>query len=552
MLKHAVYCYSTRSVKLAILSRCCQLMSVALLIFLCLFFTTSVKATNAEVSLQLKWFHQFQFAGFYAAQKEGYFAEEGLTVDIRQFDFNVNPVDSVLTGEADFAIADSSLVLSKLEGKPVVVMAAIFQKSPLALMTLNESKLTNPLDLIGKKVMFRRQVDDAVIAAMFAELGVRDKDFTHVPHTFNDDELINGNIDAMSVYVTDQPYYYQEKGYRVNIIQPANYGIDSYGDLIFTSKEYLLDYTKQALAFRRAALKGWQYALENQEQVIDWMLANLDVNKTKDQLMFEAKQTERMINPNLIELGTLNKNRFQRIADIYQQRNPGRNQGDLENFLYEEVISPLLGYKQIAYISWAILALLFIVAIGFISVNKRLQVLVAQRTQELEQSKISLAKLVVTDELTGAGNRCQLNQFFDQEVEKSIRYERPLSIILFDVDYFKRVNDEFGHACGDKVLIALTNLVQAKVRSSDLLGRWGGEEFLLICPETPLIGACQNAELLREIIENFAFEENISITCSFGVAQWQENETKEHVFGRCDNALYQAKDGGRNRVEPAR
>ena len=523
MLKHAVYCYSTRSVKLAILSRCCQLMSVALFIFLCLFFTTSAKATNAEVSLQLKWFHQFQFAGFYAAQKEGYFAEEGLTVDIRQFDFNVNPVDSVLTGEADFAIADSSLVLSKLEGKPVVVMAAIFQKSPLALMTLNESKLTNPLDLIGKKVMFRRQVDDAVIAAMFAELGVSDKDFTHVPHTFNDDELINGNIDAMSVYVTDQPYYYQEKGYRVNIIQPANYGIDFYGDLIFTSKEYLLGNTAQALAFRRAALKGWQYALENQEQVIDWMLANLDVNKTKDQLMFEAKQTERMINPNLIELGTLNKNRFQRIADIYQQRNPGRNQGDLENFLYEEVISPLLGYKQIAYISWAILALLFIVAVGFISVNKRLQVLVAQRTQELEQSKIALAKLVVTDELTGAGNRRQLNQFFDQEVEKSIRYERPLSIILFDVDYFKRVNDEFGHACGDKVLIALTNLVQAKVRSSDLLGRWGGEEFLLICPETPLIGACQNAELLREIIENFAFEENISITCSFGVAQWQEN-----------------------------
>lgn len=521
-----------------------SLISCILLAFL----SFSVYA-GPDVSLQLKWFHQFQFAGYYAAQKEGYYQEEGLNVTIYEFAQGRDNVDAVINGVVEFSVADSSLVQTKLAGEDVVVLAAIFQQSPLSLMTLDKDELVSPLDLIGKRVMFRRDVDDAVIAAMFSELGIEPGDYTHVPHTFNDDELINGTVDAMSVYITDQPYYYKQQGYRVNLIQPSNYGIDFYGDLLFTSKKFLEENTEQALAFRRASIKGWQYALENEEELIDWMLENLPMNKTKAQLLYEAEQTKRMIKPNLIELGTLNKNRFQRIAEIYQHRNKTTSNGNLDQFLFTEIISPDVDYKRMAYISWIVLALLSFLVLSFWGINKRLMVLVSQRTRELEESKKALKKLVVTDELTGLGNRRKLNQFFTQEKEKAARYERPLSIILFDIDHFKEVNDNFGHRFGDDVLKEVSRLAKSQTRAADLVGRWGGEEFLIVCPETDLIGASTMAEFLRDTMQRHKFPQELTVTASFGVAQWHKDEDAESLFGRCDAALYQAKDSGRNCVK---
>ncbi|QOL25389.1 ABC transporter substrate-binding protein [Thalassotalea sp. LPB0316] len=506
-------------------------------------------SAQETVDLQLKWFHQFQFAGFYAAQKEGYYQDEGLKVNIREFSPGQEAIHSVISGKSEFAIADSSVVLTKLMGEPVVVLATIFQQSPLALMTLEEANLTSPIDLKGKRVMYRRNFDDAVITAMFSELGISDRDYQHVPHSFKDDELLLGNVDAMAVYITNQPFYYQERGIKVNLIQPANYGIDFYGDLIFTTKEYLLNNTQQALAFRKASLKGWQYAMDNPEAVVDWMLANLDIDKSKDMLMFEAQMTKRMIKPNLIDLGTLNKKRFQRIADIYQQASPEAAKGNLDDFLYTEVISPDVDYKRVAYVSWLGLALLIIIIMSFWGINKRLKVLVAERTKALEASKQALDKLVVTDELTGLGNRRALNKFFVQELDKATRYHRPLSLILFDIDHFKQINDQYGHNFGDTILKQISTLATQKTRVVDFIGRWGGEEFLMICPETDVNGALITAELLRETIASHRFSQNLSITCSFGVSQWREGESQETFFARCDSALYQAKHAGRNCVK---
>lgn len=153
-----------------------------------------------------------------------------------------------------------------------------------------------------------------------------------------------------------------------------------------------------------------------------------------------------------------------------------------------------------------------------------------------------------TDSLTGAFNR--------QGIEDAIRIglwewrsqKKPLSLILIDIDHFKKINDEYGHAIGDHVLSALSNIVKQHIRSNDLFARWGGEEFVLLCRDTKIEQASLIAEKIRELIASFAFKDNVQVTASFGVATLHANETLEQLFNHADKALYEAKHQGRNRV----
>lgn len=129
-------------------------------------FVASESAATEKVVLQLKWKHQFQFAGFYAAQMQGFYSEEDLDVDIKPFVGEGGVVDAVISGSAQFGIADSSIVLARMTGKPVVVVATIFQHSPLGLLSLKSSEILSPLELKGKRVMYLKNADDAVITAM--------------------------------------------------------------------------------------------------------------------------------------------------------------------------------------------------------------------------------------------------------------------------------------------------------------------------------------------------------------------------------------------------
>jgi diguanylate cyclase (GGDEF)-like protein/PAS domain S-box-containing protein len=168
--------------------------------------------------------------------------------------------------------------------------------------------------------------------------------------------------------------------------------------------------------------------------------------------------------------------------------------------------------------------------------------------EELDAEKKRAEKLSVTDRLTGLNNRLKLDQAFVEELERSRRYGHPLSIVLFDVDHFKSVNDTFGHQVGDEVLVAVAHILQESVRGTDITGRWGGEEFLVICPETPAEGAALLAEKIRAAIEAHAFPQVGTKTASFGVATLAEDEDIDGITKRADDALYRAKESGRNRV----
>lgn len=173
----------------------------------------------------------------------------------------------------------------------------------------------------------------------------------------------------------------------------------------------------------------------------------------------------------------------------------------------------------------------------------------AQRA--LESKTEELERLSLTDALTKVSNRIKLDQVFAQEAERAARYYQPLSIILIDIDYFKDVNDTYGHVVGDQILVKFASTVMDSLRSNDVLGRWGGEEFLVICSSIGLKKVELVAEKLRSVLENTDFSPVHNLTASFGVAQWNASDTQESLISRADNALYLSKNNGRNKVSVA-
>ena len=165
-----------------------------------------------------------------------------------------------------------------------------------------------------------------------------------------------------------------------------------------------------------------------------------------------------------------------------------------------------------------------------------------------QKSAKALKILATTDPLTKIANRHKLNMVMDILIHRSQRYNLPLSIIFFDIDSFKKINDKLGHETGDEILVELSALVTSTIRSADLLARWGGEEFIILLPETNHAQARELAEKLRKIIHEHHFVITARLSCSFGVTQLRQDDDEASLLKRVDTALYSAKESGKNRV----
>ncbi len=168
-------------------------------------------------------------------------------------------------------------------------------------------------------------------------------------------------------------------------------------------------------------------------------------------------------------------------------------------------------------------------------------------TQRVEK-EAELKRLATTDMLTGLMNRARFDYLLKHELGRLNRYVRPFSLIMLDIDYFKAINDSQGHDVGDQVLRALAALLEDNLRSADYCARWGGEEFIILAPETSLEQAARLAEKIRQCIGSAAFPGAERVTVSLGVAEAAANDTPKSMMKRVDNALYQAKESGRDRV----
>jgi NitT/TauT family transport system substrate-binding protein len=221
------------------------------------------------VNVQLAWIHTIEYSGFYMAEEKGYFADENLAVTLNTYDFDkpLDPISQVVEGKAQFGTASAGAVLSaRAEGKPVVAVATIYQRNPSVLISLAEKNITRPQDLVGKKVLIDTSSPDSVVyTAMIASQ--KDLDLAQVkivPRTdFSNDPLIKGEVDVMDAFINNQPVQLEKEGYKINILIPANYGVDMYANVIITSEEMIAQNPDLVERFVRAIVRGIQSAIDD-------------------------------------------------------------------------------------------------------------------------------------------------------------------------------------------------------------------------------------------------------------------------------------------------
>lgn len=160
-----------------------------------------------------------------------------------------------------------------------------------------------------------------------------------------------------------------------------------------------------------------------------------------------------------------------------------------------------------------------------------------------------IQKVAHTDQLTKLANRLKIDEMLERCFQSGKRYKRVFTVILIDIDFFKRVNDNQGHLVGDKILRDVAEILNRLTRNIDLVGRWGGEEFMIVSKETNIAGAYVLGEKIRQAVESYTFAEDLKITISVGISEYRNDETMDSLIKRADDALYMAKEKGRNRVE---
>lgn len=747
------------------------------LFFLFFCFTALLAQPPIEkISVKLQWADQFQFAGYYIAKEKGFYRDVGLDVTIQKFDPKKLAIDEVMSGRSTYGIGRSSLLIDRMAGKDVVVLAAIFQTSPFILLSQKSSDIQTPRDLIGKRIMMTEDFQDTIsIRAMLNSQDIRMGELKFLEHSFNPMDIANGKTDVMACYISNEPFILKEKGIETNAINPEAYGFDFYSDILFTSDSEVRNHPKRVRAFVDATLKGWEYAFAHIPETAHLIRKHYNMqNKSLESLIYEGEVLKSLAYRGNKPLGSISVDKFRRISDIYRVMGIHQNEKRLEGFIYDNAeyqTIPLsvnersfLHTNKIRYtstLSWppfnfhsehnqiqlqgiaadfwklivdrtgmettfvpsstwagvleaiktktadvtlgtsiskdkepyaifskpyasfpnvivtdktinflpglkalegkrvaigegysviesvtshypsitvvevedtrealkllsrgrvdAVIDILPVVAylinadhhvdlkisgttefdfevrmmirndypelktiidkaIDAITPAERQRILnhyisityedrinytwiygivvgalfiisiFVYRQFEMGKYHKRLLRMATTDPLTGLCNRIRLDEKLLECHEYYKRTHRTFSVMIMDLDHFKRINDTYGHLIGDKTLVNLSQLVQENIRNIDIAGRWGGEEFMIICPETNLDGAKQLAEKIKSIIEECDFPHIHTLTCSFGVSEGREGDRIESIVGRADKALYRAKEEGRNRV----
>lgn len=370
-----------------------RIWTFSLAVFCIIFFGGTAAKAIETVTLQLKWKHQFQFAGYYAAIHQGYYLEEGLDVHLIEGKPGGKEVEEVVRGNANFGVGMSDILLSRLEGKPIVLIANIFQHSPVTLLTVRKSGYTSPQDFFKKAIRMVEGVKSAELQAMFLNEGIAVTDLNISTPRWNLEDLLSGEVDAIAAYISSQPYILKKQFIPYTLISPLTYGIDFYGDNLFTSEAEIAGHPDRVVAFRKASLRGWQYALENPEEIVDLILSKYaETNKHLDRnfLLNEATSYQNLILPDFVQLGHTNPGRWKHIADTYVRLGMADPDYSFDGFFFQPE------NKQFSWNHWSVQISLFLIITGggatlVLSIfNRRLkrEILAHQKTgKELEESE---------------------------------------------------------------------------------------------------------------------------------------------------------------------
>ncbi len=291
-----------------------------------------------KVTLQLIWKNQFQFAGYYVAKELGFYDEAGLDVTIKEYEFGTDVTEDVISRKAHFGVGQSSLILERMEGKPVYLLSAIFQHSPFMLLSQKRGDLKEVSDLKGKRIMV---TDDVVgmasLTAMLTGNGIKPGDYISQKHTFRVDDLISGDTDAIAAYISNEPFHMQKRGVDYTIFAPKDHGFDFYSDILFTSQKLYKDNPQLVERFHQASLRGWAYAFAHIDEAVEIILKKYNTqNRDKEALRFEADTLKTLAYDGDTSLGRIARWRVEQIAQVYRLLGFTTKSLNMDDLFYEK------------------------------------------------------------------------------------------------------------------------------------------------------------------------------------------------------------------------
>jgi signal transduction histidine kinase/ABC-type nitrate/sulfonate/bicarbonate transport system substrate-binding protein len=307
------------------------------LFFILLFSSSFLYSKELKpVTIQLSWFDQFQFAGYYMAKEKGYYKQLGLDVTIKPFEFGIDIPKEVSLGNLDFAVGRETLILERKKEQKIVALYSLFQATPLVLLTTKESNINKINDFSNKTI--RTTIDDASevsLKSMISSHNIKIDNLNFIKHTHNIDDLINKKTDVISAYLSKSPYELQKKGIEYNVFDPKMYGFDMYSDFLFTSEKLINSDIKTVDNFKKASLKGWEYAYSNIEESADLIIEKYNSSElSKDALIYEGKELKKLSFFKTSKLGEIKKDKIQRIYDLYNVMGLTNEHINIDDFVY--------------------------------------------------------------------------------------------------------------------------------------------------------------------------------------------------------------------------
>lgn len=345
-----------------------------------------------KITVQLKWRHAFQFAGFYAAIERGYYKEAGLEVTLLEGTAETNFADELTSGRSQYAVALSSMLIHRNEGMPLVALAAIFQHSPEILLVPEVSGINTPHQMAGRTVAVSPE-DTPALLAMFKNEGLAPGAVKTIPYEFSPEKMVAGDIAGMGAYSINEPFVMRQRGIAYRLIQPRDYGVDFYGDCLYTTEGEIKKYPGRVRSFLNASLRGWQYAMSHRPEIIDLLKTKYHCPISEEALHYEADEMARLMFSELIDIGHMNEGRWKHIGDTYVRLGMLPTNYSIEGFLYDR--DPK---KDLSWLWWTLGAtmgstlLLGGLVLGLIRINNR----IATAEKQARESQAMLQTILNT------------------------------------------------------------------------------------------------------------------------------------------------------------